>query len=153
VLKANRGNQKLAVEAWDREMKNKLATGSLLAVDSQIDPTTGTIRFKAIFPNDDGMLFPNQFVNIRLLVDTRAGVILAPSAAIQHNTRGGFVYVVKPDKSVEIRTVTVGASEGTQTEVDDGLQPDEVVVTDGVDKLQNGSKVSLRTQDAAAKSK
>lgn len=149
VLKAKLADSQLAVEAWDREFKNKLTNGTLLAIDSQIDPTTATIRLRAVFPNDDGMLYPNQFVNIRLLVDTRQGVTLAPSAAIQHNTRGSFVYVVKPDNSVEIRTVTAGPSEGSQTVVEKGLQPDEVVVTDGVDKLQNGSKVSMRTPDAA----
>lgn len=149
VLKASLNDKKLAVEAYDRDLKNKLSTGELLAVDNQIDSTTGTIRFKATFPNQDEMLFPNQFVNIRLLVDTLKEVTLAPSAAIQHNPRSAFVYVVKADNSVEIRTVTTGPSEGSQTVITEGLQPDEMVVTDGVDKLQNGSKVSLRERDAA----
>lgn len=149
VLKAIQEKKQLDVDAYDRDLKNKLSTGTLLAVDNQIDTTTATVRFKAVFPNDDEMLFPNQFVNIRLLIDIRKDVTLAPSAAIQHNPTTAFVYVVKPDDTVEIRTVTTGPTEGTQTVVEKGLEPDDQVVTDGVDKLQNGSKVSLRTHEPA----
>ncbi len=111
VIQDMRKGQELPVYAYDRELKNRLATGSLETFDSQIDQTTGTIKLKAIFPNTDYSLFPNQFVNVRVLVDTLRDAILVPAAAIQRNTQSAFVYVVKPDKTVEALTVTIAATQ------------------------------------------
>jgi multidrug efflux system membrane fusion protein len=134
----------LVAEAYDREFRTKLSAGLLLAIDSQIDPTSGTCRLKAQFANDDGSLFPNQFVNVRLLVNTQRGVILAPVAAVQKGAQGSFVFVVKPDETVEVRQVTPGISEGDTVVIAQGLTDGETVVTDGTDKLRAGSKVSAQ---------
>ena len=150
VQQAMRGGRQLPVEAYDRDLKHKLATGSLMTIDNQIDPTTGTVKFKAVFPNKEGALFPNQFVNARLLVNTVHDVILVPNAAIQHSPQSAFVYVVKRDNTVEARNVQVQGSEGDQTAVARGLSAGEIVVTDGVDKLQPGAKVALRGSQSAA---
>ena len=107
-----KANPQLPVEAFDRDLKHKLATGTLLTTDNQIDQSTGTIKLKAAFPNDDNSLFPNQFVNARLLVNTITDAILIPAAGLQRSPQGSFVYVVKPDNTVEMRTVTVGATQG-----------------------------------------
>ncbi len=143
-----RSGRHLAVDAYDREMKHKLASGSLLTIDNQIDPTTGTVKFKAVFPNSDGALFPNQFVNARLLVNTIRDTVLVPNAAIQHSPQSAFVYVVKPDSTVEARTIEVQLTEGDQTSIASGLKPGETVVTDGIDKLAPGMKVSEREPNA-----
>ena len=137
--------EQLVVEAYDRAVQKKLATGSLLTIDNQIDPTTGTVRLKAVFPNVDNGLFPNQFVNARLQVDTRRGVTLVPDAAIQRTSQNTFVYVVQPDQTVTVRQVTVGTTEGNEASIDTGLSPGDVVVANGVDKLQEGSKVEVQT--------
>jgi membrane fusion protein, multidrug efflux system len=150
VQQAMRGGRQLPVEAYDRDLKHKLATGSLMTIDNQIDPTTGTVKFKAVFPNKEAALFPNQFVNARLLVNTVHDVILVPNAAIQHSPQSAFVYVVKRDNTVEARNVQVQGSEGDQTAVARGLSAGEIVVTDGVDKLQPGAKVALRGSQSAA---
>ena len=131
----------LAVDAFDRDDKTKLASGTLLTIDNQIDQTTGTDKLKAIFDNRDGVLFPNQFVNIHLLLDVRKGSTVVPSVAVQRGPQGNFVYVVKADKTVEARTVTVALTQSNQSAIGSGLQVGEVVVTDGQDKLQNGAKV------------
>ena len=144
VIQDLRKGQKLPVYAYDRELKNRLATGSLETFDSQIDQTTGTIKLKAIFPNTDYSLFPNQFVNVRLQVDTLRDVILAPAAAIQRNGQITFVYVVKPDHTVEVRTVKIGATQGDVVALASGITPGELVVTDGLDKLTAGAKVSVQ---------
>ena len=144
VQKQMQGGRQLPAEAYDRDLKNKLATSSLITIDNQIDPTTGTVKFKAVFPNKEGMLFPNQFVNVRLLVDTVRNVVLVPNAAIQHSPQSAFVYVVKQDSSVEGRNVQIQGNEGDQTSIAHGLSAGEIVVTDGVDKLQPGTKVTLR---------
>jgi multidrug efflux system membrane fusion protein len=141
------------VEAWDRDLKKKLAIGKLLTIDNTIDASTGTARFKAEFPNDDNSLFPNQFVNARLLLDTRRGAVIVPSAAIQRSPLTTFVYVVNADQTVEMRTVTPGPVEGDNASVDSGLKAGEIVVIDGVDKLQQGSKVEARIVGDAAKGK
>jgi membrane fusion protein, multidrug efflux system len=144
VLKKMRAGQRLPVEAWDRELKNKLTQGSLMTHDNQIDQSTGTLKLRAGFDNKNDALFPNQFVNARLLVEEKTGVTLVPNAAVQRNSQSTYVYVVKSDQTVTVRQVTVGTTEGDQTEIASGLKPGDVVVTDGVDKLQEGSKVNPR---------
>jgi membrane fusion protein, multidrug efflux system len=141
VEQALKAGRQLPVEAYDRDLQHKLATGSLLTTDNQIDPTTGTVKLKAIFPNKTGGLFPNQFVNARLLVDTVRNTVLIPNAAIQHGPQSAFVYVVKPDNSVEMRNVRLEGSNGGETAISQGLSSGEMAVTDGVDKLQPGAKV------------
>jgi multidrug efflux system membrane fusion protein len=144
VLKKMRAEQRLVVEAYNRDLKQKLATGTLLTVDNQIDPNTGTVRCKAVFPNEDNALFPNQFVNARLLVDTRQHTTIVPTVAIQRSPDATFVYVVRDDRTVEVRKVVVGATEGNETALDSGVAPGEVVVIEGVDRLQQGTKVATR---------
>jgi multidrug efflux system membrane fusion protein len=140
-----KANPQLPVEAFDRDLKHKLAIGALLTTDNQIDQSTGTIKLKAAFPNEDNSLFPNQFVNARLLVSTIPNAILIPAAGLQRSQQGSFVYVVKPDHTVEMRPVTVGATQGDVIAISKGLQVGDVVVTDGVDKLQQGAHVSVQT--------
>ncbi|MEO5955776.1 MAG: MdtA/MuxA family multidrug efflux RND transporter periplasmic adaptor subunit, partial [Nitrospiraceae bacterium] len=147
VLEKLKAGKPLAVEAFDREQKRKLATGTLLTVDNQIDPNTGTVRLKAVFPNDDSELFPNQFVNARLLLDVKRGITVVPSAAVQRGPKGTFVYVVNADQTVGVRQVTVGVSHGEEASIDTGLAPDELVVVDGTEKLREGSKVELQGQN------
>ncbi len=138
-----RKGQHMAVEALDRDQLTKLGSGYLLTLDNQIDPTTGTLKLKAIFPNVDGALFANQFVNAKLLVDTSHNVVLIPAEAIQRNAQGAFVYVIKPDKTASMRTVTVGTTDGDTAEVD-GIQPGETVAIKGFEKLQDGSRVIVQ---------
>ncbi|TLY25609.1 MAG: MdtA/MuxA family multidrug efflux RND transporter periplasmic adaptor subunit [Nitrospirae bacterium] len=144
VLAKIKAGGPLTVEAFDREQKRLLATGTLLTVDNQIDPNTGTVRLKAVFQNDNNELFPNQFVNARLLLDVRHGATLVPSVAIQRGPQGTFVYVVKQDQTVDVRTVTVGVTHGEEASIDAGLSPEELVVVDGTEKLRGGSKVEVR---------
>src|SRR3982074_44840 len=110
--------------------------------DNQIDQTTGTLKLRAVFDNKDDALFPNQFVNARLLVEQKTGVTVVPNAAVQRNSQSTYVYVVKPDQTVTVRPITLGVTEGDQTEIAAGLTPGEVVVIDGVDKLQEGGRVN-----------
>ena len=142
---AMKADPQLPVEAYDRDFKHKLAAGKLLTTDNQIDQSTGTIKLKASFLNGDNALFPNQFVNARLLVNTIQNAILIPAAGLQRSQQGAFVYVVKPDQTVEMRSVTVGATQGDVIAIDKGLAAGDLVVTDGVDKLQQGSHVSVQT--------
>lgn len=146
VLDRLQSDQSMIVEAYDREQKRMLATGRLLTVDNQIDPNTGTVRLKAIFPNEDGHLFPNQFVNARLMLDTKHGAVLIPSAAVQRGAKGAFVYVVKDDQTVTVRPISVGTTQGEDVSVDHGLSSNERVVLDGTDKLREGSKVEVKQQ-------
>ncbi len=139
----------LPVDAYDRDLKRKIATGVLKTVDNQIDPTTGTVKLKAEFANANSVLFPNQFVNARLLVDTVKNAVIVPSAAVQRSPQSTFVYVVKPDKTVESRDVVVRLTEGDQTALSSGVSDGETVVTDGVDKLQQGTRVVAQTAGAA----
>jgi len=132
---------KLGVDAFDRDMKTDLAQGELSTTDNQIDPSTGTLKMRAVYPNKDERLFPNQFVNARLLVETHRNVPLVPNAAIQRNTNNTYVYLVKPDSTVTVRNISVGANDPERTEVTSGLNPGDVVVTQGVDRLAEGSKV------------
>lgn len=145
-LRAGAG-EPLEVQAYDRDFKLKLATGKLLAIDNQVDATTGTVRLKSEFPNEDGMLFPNQFVNARLLVDTKRDAIIVPTAAVQRGPATMFVYVVKSDETVELRNVVPGPAEGGETSIESGLEPGEIVVTDGLDKLQPKAKVAPREKN------
>jgi multidrug efflux system membrane fusion protein len=147
VLERLKAGERLTVDAFDREQKKKLATGTLLTVDNQIDPNTGTVRLKAVFPNEDGALFPNQFVNARLLLEVKHGMTIVPSAAVQRGAKGTFVYVVNDDRTVAVRTVAVGASHGDDTSISSGLSPDELVVVDGTEKLREGSKVEVRNKN------
>ncbi|MEA2603956.1 MAG: rane fusion protein multidrug efflux system [Acidobacteriota bacterium] len=148
VLPQMHAGRSLAVDAYDRDLKNKLATGQLLAIDNQIDPTTGTVRLKAIFPNENEALFPNQFVNARLLVDTLRNAVVVPTAALQRSPQATYVYLVKPDHTVESRNVTVQLTEGDEATIGSGLQPGDLVVIDGVDKLRPGMKVDVSTGEA-----
>jgi multidrug efflux system membrane fusion protein len=152
VLKKIGAGETLTADAYDREQKVRLARGTLLTVDNGIDATTGTLRCKAVFDNADGLLFPNQFVNIRLLLETERGVTLVPSAAIQQGPQQStFVYVVADSKST-VRQVVTGISEGELVEVQKGLVPDDVVVLEGVDRLEEGTQVTVHMKDDKAKS-
>jgi multidrug efflux system membrane fusion protein len=152
--KLNAGQQ-LTVEAFDRAQKNKLARGTLLTSDNQIDPATGTLKLKAIFPNQDNALFPNQFVNTRLSVETKKNVVIIPVAAIQYGTQGTFIYVVDATDpkaaTVSMKNVVVGTIDGDKAEIQSGIEEGDIVVIDGVDKLANGSKVILSTGDDSKK--
>ena len=145
LRKLNSGGQ-LPVEAYDREQKTRLATGSLLTMDNQIDPTTGTVKLKATFPNKGNELFPSQFVNARLLVEVKHDATLIPSSAIQRGPQGTFVYVVKADRTVGVRAVSVGDIQGGEASIASGLSPGELAVTDGTDRLREGSRVELKGQ-------
>jgi membrane fusion protein, multidrug efflux system len=147
VLKRMQSKQPLVVDAYNRDLKQKLATGTLLTIDNQIDPNTGTVRCKAVFPNEDNALFPNQFVNARLLVDTIQSAVVVPTAAIQRSPQSTFAYVVKDD-TVERRNIVVGPGEGDEVSITTGLSPGDVVVVEGVDRLQQGSKVTARLAGA-----
>jgi membrane fusion protein, multidrug efflux system len=144
VLAKLHAGAQLPVYAYDRSDTTRIASGTLETVDNQIDPTTGTSRLKAIFQNADGVLFPQQFVNSRLLLQTKTGVVLVPVAAVQRGAQGSYVYVVQKDQMAAMRPVTTGITEGLDIEVTSGIAPGEVVVVDGQDKLQPGSKVEVR---------
>lgn len=144
----------LQVDAYSRDDITQLATGKLLTIDNQIDQTTGTGKLKAMFDNADNALWPNQFVNAHLLLETRKGIIVVPAAAIQQGPQGsGFTYVVKADKTVEVRPVKVAFSQANLSAIDSGLSPGDLVVTDGQDKLQAGSLVDPHTSTAAPSGK
>ncbi|HEY4087699.1 MAG TPA: MdtA/MuxA family multidrug efflux RND transporter periplasmic adaptor subunit [Bryobacteraceae bacterium] len=142
LLPKIRADQKLAVEAWDREMKNKLSEGEFSNIDNEIDQTTGTVKIRAVFPNSKRTLFPNQFVNARLLLQEKQNVTLLATAAIQRNTNNTYVFLIQPNNTVTIRNITIGTTEGEQSEITGGLMPGDKVVMTGVDKLQEGSKVN-----------
>jgi multidrug efflux system membrane fusion protein len=150
VMKRIQSGDRLAVDAYDREKKVRLAQGVLLTVDNQIDPTTGTVKLKAEFPNADSSLFPNQFVNVRMLLDTKRGVTTIPTAAIQRSDKGTFVYVVTPEQTVALRPVKLAAIEGENAMVESGLAPGERVVIDGTDRLREGAKVELSQRGVGA---
>jgi membrane fusion protein, multidrug efflux system len=141
----------LPVTALDRGGANKLADGSLQTFDSQIDPTTGTIKLRAQFPNDPRALYPNQFVNIRLLLDTHKDVTTMSTAGIQRGVPGTFVYLINTENStVSVRPIKLGVTDGDRVEVVSGLTPGEHVVIDGADKLREGAKVVVRQPNDAA---
>jgi multidrug efflux system membrane fusion protein len=144
----------LTVEAFDRAQTKKIASGTLLTLDNQIDVTTGTVKFKAVFTNDDGSLFPNQFVNVRLLVDTLEDVTLLPNTVIQRSADSAFVYVIKPDSTgtnqiASMQTVTIGTTDGNVSSVDE-IDPGTVVVADNFNKLTDGAKVTVRPAGGGA---
>jgi multidrug efflux system membrane fusion protein len=141
VLRQLQAGKKLRSEAWDRDQKNKLADGVLLTIDNVVDSTTGTVKLKAQFPNTDYALFPSQFVNIRMLLDTRHDATVIPSAAIQRGAKSLFVYVVKQDNTVTVRNIKAGPVEGDVTTVESGVEAGETVVVDGIDRLREGAKV------------
>ncbi|MGE5323957.1 MAG: MdtA/MuxA family multidrug efflux RND transporter periplasmic adaptor subunit [Actinomycetota bacterium] len=134
----------LEADAYSRDDQTRLATGKLLTIDNQIDPTTGTGKLKAVFDNTERTLWPNQFVNVHLLLEVRKNTLVVPAAAIQRGPQGTFVFTVKPDNTAEMKKVSVGFNEGNLTALASGLKPGEIVVTDGQDKLQPGSKVEIR---------
>jgi multidrug efflux system membrane fusion protein len=140
----------LTVDAISRDLQSTLAGGELTTIDNEIDQTTGTLRLRATFPNRDEALFPNQFVNARLLVRNKTNVTLVPNAAVQRNSSSTFVYVVQPDKKVTIRPVTLGTSDANESEVVKGLKAGETVVTQGVDRLEEGTLVSAQVQKGGA---
>ena len=150
VLKKLRTGNRLPVEAYDRDDRTKLAVGSLLTVDNEIDQSTGTLRLKAVFDNTDNALFPNQFVNVRMLLDLEKAAVIVPAVAIQRGPQGTFVYVVKGEQTAEARPVVLGIAEGNDVSIERGLSSGEMVVVDGMDKLQDGSKVETRTQGRSA---
>lgn len=152
VIQKPDGGVGLAVEAWNRDLTRKIAAGAVAAVDNTVDPGSGTVRIKATFANQDNALFPNQFVNARLLVNTLEKATIVPAAAVQHGPNNlTFAYVVKGDQTVEMRNIVTGPTEGDRTAITQGVAPGDMVVTDGVDKLQNGSKVEVRQPGAATR--
>jgi len=144
ILKQLSAGAPLTATAYDRSGATKLATGKLSTTDNQIDTTTGTLKLRAKFDNGDGNLFPNQFVNIELLVDVVRGATVVPTSAIQRGAPGTFVYVVNDNDTVSVRKVELGASTAESVEVKSGLSPGDRVVVDGADKLREGAKISLR---------
>jgi multidrug efflux system membrane fusion protein len=134
-------NSALPVDAFSRDDVTKLASGKLLTIDNQIDTTTGTGKLKAIFDNKNNELWPNQFVNVHLLLDTQKNVTVIPSAAVQRGPQGSYVFVVKADNTVEVRTVNITTTQANVSEIASGVSPNETVVTDGQDKLQANSHV------------
>ena len=145
LAQLERGAQ-LSVEAYDREQRRRLSIGSLLTIDNQVDPSTGTVRLKAVFPNADHGLFPNQFVNARLRLDVKRGATVVPAAAIQRSPRGPFVYVVTPERTVEARPVTVAITDGDTVSIDAGLRVGDQVVVDGAERVRDGSRVEQQVQ-------
>jgi multidrug efflux system membrane fusion protein len=139
----------LPVTAWDRSNTRQLASGTLQSIDSQIDTTTGTIRLKALFANDDEHLFPQQFVNVVLLLDTLHGATLIPQAGVQRGAPGTFVYVMNADQTVSVRKVTLGPGDANNVTITAGLRPGDTVVVDGADRLKDGAKVVIRQGGAA----
>ncbi|QKJ87800.1 Multidrug resistance protein MdtA [Paramixta manurensis] len=143
ILQAQKSGQPVEVDAWDRSNQTRLASGQLLSLDNQIDTTTGTIKLKARFTNDDDALFPNQFVNARLKVNTLQDAVVIPAAALQMGNEGNFVWVVNSDNKVSKKRVTPGIQDSQKVVVRDGLEAGERVVTDGLDRLTEGAKVEV----------
>jgi multidrug efflux system membrane fusion protein len=147
VLKRVRAGATLPVTAYDRTAANAIATGRLDTIDNQIDTTTGTLKLRAIFDNEDETLFPNQFVNIKLTVDTLRDADIVPVSAIQRGAPGTFVYLVKPDRTAAVQKVKLGPGDGQRIAILSGLEPGESVITDGADRLRDGAKVTLAAAD------
>ena len=143
VMKRLQSGERIPVDAWDREQKAKLAEGALASVDNQVDPQTGTVKLKAQFDNADGALFPNQFVNVRMKLDTLRDVVVIPSAAVQRGAQGLFVYLVRGDNSVAQRPVKLGPADGLRVSIAEGVAPGDVLVVDGMDRLRPGAQVEV----------
>ncbi|QIX97145.1 MdtA/MuxA family multidrug efflux RND transporter periplasmic adaptor subunit [Cedecea sp. FDAARGOS_727] len=143
VIKAQKAGQTLSVEAWDRTNSIKLSSGKLLSLDNQIDATTGTIKLKARFDNQDDALFPNQFVNARMLVDTQENAVVTPAGALQMGNEGHFVWVLNSDNKVSKHLVTPGIQDSQKVVVSAGLSAGDRVVTDGIDRLTEGAQVEV----------
>jgi multidrug efflux system membrane fusion protein len=146
IAKRLQAGATLPATALDRSGSSKIADGTLQTFDSQIDPTTGTIKLRALFPNENKALFPNQFVNVRLLLDTHKDVVTMSSAGVQRGVPGTFVYLVKDDSTVSVRPVKLGVTDGDRVEVLSGLEPGDRIVVDGADKLRDGAKVIVRSE-------
>ena len=151
VLARLRDGERLPVEVFDRDQKTRLGRGRLLTADNQIDTTTGTVKLKAQLPNDEGGLFPNQFVNVRMLVDTREDAVTVPSSALQRGAQGIFVYVLNEDRTVSMRTVKTGPVDGTRIVIESGVGAGERVVIDGMDRLRDGMRVEIADRERAFK--
>jgi len=149
VLDRLRRGSTVPVEAYDREQRTRLSTGTLLTIDNQVDPTTGTVKLKAAFANTDDRLFPSQFVNVRLLLDVARHTVVVPAAAVQRSTRGAFVYVVTPDNTARTRAITPGVADGDDVAVTQGLATGEPVVVDGADRLRDGALVAVQSRATA----
>ena len=147
VLRKLAAGQHLRADAYDRANSTRISTGTLVTVDNQIDPTTGSLRLRAAFDNSANQLFPNQFVNLRLLVEVKSGVTLVPRAVIQRTTRTTYAYVVKDDRTVTVRQIVEGVTDGDSTEVTSGIAPGDVLVMTGVDKLTEGTRVTVQLDD------
>src|SRR5437016_5984782 len=148
VLKKLRAGQQLRVEAWDHDDTRKIADGVLLTEDNQIDPTTGTSKLKAIFDNKNNGLYPNQFVNVRLLIDVLKSAVVIPGATVQRGAQGTFVYVVGENSTAELRPVTIKNAEGNDVSIASGVQPGDMVILEGMDKVQDGARVDVQTPGA-----
>ena len=144
VLDKLKRGERLPVEAYDRDQKRRLAEGYLQTADNQIDPNTGTVRLKAIFKNEETELYPNQFVNARLLMDVRREATIVPASAIQRGPKGAFVYIVKADHTVAMRPVTIDEIQGGEASIKTGLKTGELVVVDGAERLREGTRVEVK---------
>ena len=145
VLRKLHAGRELRVEAWDHDDTKMIADGVLLTADNQIDQSTGTSKLKAIFDNKNNALYPNQFVNVRLLTDVLKSAVVVPAATIQRGSQGSFVYVVRDNKTAEMRPVTVKTTEGNDVAIASGLVPGDMVVLEGMDKVQDGTLVDVQT--------
>lgn len=150
IMKRFGAGVQLQTTAYDRTQSTKLATGKLIAIDNEVDVTTGTVKLRAQFDNPDNVLFPNQFVNIELLVDTLKDAIIIPSAAIQRGAPGTFVYLVKDGNTVTVKTVKLGPSQGENIAITDGLQEGDKIIIDGADKLREGAKITLPNEKSSS---
>ena len=146
VVSKLRAGKRIPVDAYDRAQLQKLASGYLLTIDNQIDPTTGTVKLKAMFQNTRTELFPNQFVNAKLLLDTKKDAVIIPQAAVQRGQKGAFVYTVRPDQTASVKPIKLGPADGDDVSVEEGLSAGDLVVVEGADKLREGSKVDLPGQ-------
>jgi multidrug efflux system membrane fusion protein len=145
VLRKLHAGQKLRVEAWDHDDSKKIADGVLLTADNQIDPTTGTSKLKAVFDNKNNGLYPNQFVNVRLLIDVLKNAVVVPASTIQRGSQGTFLYVVKENQTAELRQVTIKTTEGNDVALASGVEAGEMIVLEGMDKIQDGARVDVQT--------
>jgi len=150
VLKKLRAGERMRVEAWNHEDTMKIADGYLLTADNQIDATTGTSKLKAVFENKDNALYPNEFVNIRLLIDTLRNAVVVPAATVQRGSQGTFLYVVKENQTAELRLVNIRNTEGNDVALSSGVQPGEQVILEGMDKVQDGGKVDIQVPGQTA---